>query len=70
MPHIYTSAKGEFVPFDMWVRNTGNDMDEVHHNSPVDTPEKIAVYKRWIEAEQITSHKFIDENGNETVFPL
>lgn len=68
MPHTYTSAKSDFLQWDMWVHQNGTDEEKLIHAQEPDSPEKLALYNKWIAAEQINSHKFVDDNGVETIF--
>lgn len=68
MPHIYTSAKPSFLEWDMWVHQNGTDEEKLIHATEASSPEKLALYQKWIAAEQINSHKFVAENGEETLF--
>jgi len=67
MQNIYTSTKGEFLTFATWVLTTKSPAElEIHDNNP-DSEEWKNLYKMWVTAEQINSHKTIDDNGVETV---
>jgi hypothetical protein len=66
--HIYTSAKGEnFLDWAAWAHQTLSEADlAIFLNSGVDgepmVAEKLALYARWVEEEQILSHT-IKEDG-------
>lgn len=68
MPHIYTSAKSDFLQWDIWVLQHGTNEEKLIHQQEEDSPKKRELYSKWIKAEEINSHKFIDDKGNETVF--
>jgi hypothetical protein len=52
----------------MWVHAHGTDEEKLLHGQEADSPAKLALYQKWIAAEQINSHKFVDDNGAETLF--
>lgn len=68
MPHIYTSRLPTFLEFHDYVLQHGSAEEQLVHLTPdPSSPEKIALYQKWIESQQISSHTFVDENGNSTV---
>lgn len=64
--HVYTSSKGEsFLSWHQWALATlsGEDLALYLDTTNVDplSPEKIILYKRWIEEEQIKTHVVIED---------
>lgn len=59
--HIYGSAKDEFLSFHEWVNLNATEEEKEKHfaGEPTD------LYQKWLEAEQIISHKAIQEDGSE-----
>lgn len=66
--HIYTSSKGEnFLSWEEWARTTLSEADlAIYLDSGVEgepiAPEKLALYTRWVQEEQILTHT-IKEDG-------
>ena len=65
--HIYTSAKGEsFLLWHEWAATTLSEADlqvwkdPVPEGSPL-SPEKLALYSRWVQEEQIISHVVMED---------
>jgi hypothetical protein len=63
--HIYTSSKGEiFLSWDRWATATLTEAELAIYTNEMVTPDKLALYNRWVEEEKITSH-VVMENGEE-----
>jgi hypothetical protein len=65
--HVYTSSKGEsFLSWDDWAHATLSPadlevyMDPVTEGAPM-PPEKLALYSRWVQEEQIISHVAMED---------
>ena len=60
--HIYTSSKGEkFLSWDEWASTTLSEEDLKVYRDPMTAgdplpAEKLALYNRWVQEEQIISH--------------
>jgi hypothetical protein len=65
--HVYTSSKGEsFLLWHEWATETLSDADLQVWKEPVLEgaplpPEKLALYSRWVEEEQIISHVVMED---------
>ena len=65
--HVYTSSKGEtFLSWDDWARTTLSEEDlEIYMSLTIEgypmPPEKLALYSRWVQEEQIISHVAMED---------
>ena len=65
--HVYTSSKGEsFLSWDEWARTTLSESDLEIYMEPVTEgdsmpAEKLALYSRWVQEEQIISHVAMED---------
>jgi antirestriction protein len=60
--HIYTSSKGEnFLSWDEWANTTLSPTDLEVYMGEYATPDKLALYARWVEEEGITSHVVMED---------
>lgn len=65
MENVYTSAKGTFLDFATWVNTNGTPEDiEIHNNQP-NTSSWENLYRKWVDAEQITGHKLVVDGVEE-----
>lgn len=68
--HVYTSLKPSFLEFHEYVNQHGSEEEKATHGSGDPTSaEYLALYKKWLVAEQIQTHKFVDDNGEEFFLP-
>jgi len=67
MKHVYTSLKPTFLEWHEFVLKHGSLEEQMVHATDGFNAEKAALYTKWIEAEQIMSHKTVAEDGTETV---
>jgi hypothetical protein len=60
--HIYTSSKGEnFLSWDEWANTTLSPTDLEVYIGEYATPDKLALYARWVTEEGITSHVVMED---------
>ena len=60
--HIYTSSKGEnFLSWDEWANTTLSPADLEVYMGEYNTPDKLALYARWVIEENITSHVVMED---------
>jgi len=54
--HIYTSANGEFLPWNEWVFQYGTLEDKIAHMQEESSIEKDELLQRWIIDQKINSY--------------
>lgn len=68
--HVYTSLKPSFLEFHEYVNQYGTAEEQsVHGSGDPASVEYMALYKKWIAAEQIQTHKVVEDDGDEIFLP-
>jgi len=69
--HIYTSSKGEdFLSCHEWATYNLSEEEYKFYIAEADSPEKTAIFARWMKEEQIISHTMVEDGKEIMVYDI